>query len=149
VFCEACGRNLAEVERLPTAAEWSPGPGRQPAVTVADATAAFLGAMHAAGDPGAAEIDAGRPSLLGRTRKVRGWVVRAVEREDFQPPRRYEPGLVLSVDGHYHRLDSELRGYGQRDFPTYHHSVSVDPIETPQDERLVAELAALEAAIGI
>ena len=88
VFCEACGRNLSAVERLPTRAEWeaaggaeaasgaglpgeasgagppgeasAPGEagaaetaGRPLADRCADATAAFLAAMHAAGDPGA------------------------------------------------------------------------------------------------
>jgi len=36
VFCEACGRNLAAVERLPTRAEWEAG---QPAAATALARA--------------------------------------------------------------------------------------------------------------
>ena len=57
VFCEACGRNLSAVERLPTRAEWEAAARRQPASQeplaerCAAAVAAFLAAMHAAGDP--------------------------------------------------------------------------------------------------
>jgi uncharacterized Zn finger protein (UPF0148 family) len=55
VFCAACGRNLATVERLPTRAEWEIAgvqDDRSLADRCAEATAAFLAAMHAAGDPG-------------------------------------------------------------------------------------------------
>ena len=45
---------------------------------------------------------------------------------------------MLSVDGRFHRLDSELRGWGQRDFPHYHHTVSAEPVEPPADEALLA-----------
>ena len=151
VFCAACGRNLAAVERLPTAEEWKAGgSGAADAVEVdpAAAVAAFLAAMHEAGDPGATEFPAGKPSLLGRTRRVRGWAVRPVDREDFEGPKRYVPGLVLTVDGAFHQLDSELRGWGQRDFPIFNHSVSAEPIEAPLEPRLVAELAAVRAANG-
>ena len=151
VFCEACGRNLAAVERLPTAEEWEAGggaAGADVAVDPAAAVAAFLAAMHDAGDPGATDFPAGKPSLLGRTRRVRGWVVRAVDREDFEGPKRYEPGLVLTVDGAFHQLDSELRGWGQRDFPTFLHTASSEPIDPPLEPRLVAELDAVRAANG-
>jgi hypothetical protein len=74
--------------------------------------------------------------------------VRAVDREDFEEPRRYEPGLVLTVDGAFHQLDSELRGWGQRDFPTFNHSASPEPIDAPLEPRLVAELAAVRTANG-
>jgi hypothetical protein len=141
VFCEACGRNLAAIERLPTAEEWE-------SVDPEAAVAAFLAAMHDAGDPGATDFPAGKPSLLGRTRRVRGWVVRAVDREDFEGPKRYEPGLVLTVDGAFHQLDSELRGWGQRDFPTFNHTASAEPIDAPLEPRLVAELDAVRAANG-
>ena len=151
VFCEACGRNLAAVEQLPTAEEWEAGggaTGTEVAVDPAAAVAAFLAAMHDAGDPGAKDIPAGKPSFLGRTKQVRGWVVRAVDREDFEGPKRYEPGLVLTVDGAFHQFDSELRGYGQRDFPTYHHTASAEPIDAPLEPRLIAELDAVRAANG-
>ena len=104
--------------------------------------------MHDAGDPGTTDFPAGKPSLLGRTKQVRGWVVRPVDREDFEGPKRYEPGLVLTVDGAFHQLDSELRGWGQRDFPTYHHTASAEPIDAPLEPRLVAELDAVRAANG-
>ena len=150
VFCAACGRNLAAVERLPTAEEWEAGGAAESGERVdpAAAVVAFLAAMHAAGDPGTREFPAGKPSVLGRTRRVRGWVVRAVDREDFEGPKRYEPGLVLTVDGAFHQLDSELRGWGQRDFPVFNHSASAEPIEAPLEPRLVAELGAVRAANG-
>jgi len=159
VFCASCGRNLAAVDRLPTLAEWSagrpaddPSPAATeaaPATRSADAAAAFLEAMHAAGDPGAKEIPIGKPSAFRRARRVRGWVVRPVEREDFEQPRRYEPGLLLTVEGRFHRLDSELRGWGQRDFPQYHHTACPDPVAPPSEARLIAELSAVRAANGV
>jgi hypothetical protein len=147
MFCAACGRNLADVERLPTAGEWSGAPAQDLATRVAEATDAFLAALRAAGEPGAEKVQAGKPPLFGRPRRIRGWVVRPVDREDFEKPRRYEPGLFLSVDGRFHRLDSELRGWGQRDFPQYHHAVSPDPVDPPLDERLPDELAAAQARL--
>jgi hypothetical protein len=148
VFCAACGRNLSDVARLPTAAEWSgtgaPDLGRR----VDDAVAAFVAAMGAAGNPGATEFPAGKPAAFRRTPQVRGWIVRPVDREDFEQPKRYEPGLVLSVDGRFHRLDSELRGWGQRDFPHYLHTASKEPIEAPHEQRLLDELAAVLAGHG-
>ena len=152
VFCAACGRNLADVARLPTFAEWSGREGLDAPAgppDVAGATADFLEAMHAAGDPGAAEIATAKRSAFRRARPLRGWVVRPVDREDFAQPRRYEPGLVLTVEGRFHRLDSELRGWGQRDFPTYVHTASADPVDPPLDRRLVGELAAVRAANGV
>jgi hypothetical protein len=146
VFCSACGRNLANVDRLPTADEWQGAGAADPIVNPKAATAAFLEAMHAAGDPGATTIPVGKPSALGRTRHVQGWVVRPVDRQDFDGPKRYEPGLVLTVEGRYHRLDSELRGWGQRDFPSYRQTASGDPIDVPPDARLARELAAIRAA---
>ena len=157
VFCAVCGRNLADVARLPTAAEWneraahdsSAGAADSLATRAADATAAFLEAMHAAGNPGATEIPVGKPAAFRRTRRLQGWVVRPVDREDFEKPTRYEPGLVLTVEGQFHRLDSELRGWGQRDFPRYQHAASPDLIDLPLEERLLDELAAVLAANGV
>jgi hypothetical protein len=147
VFCAACGRNLANVERLPTAREWSGSDTPDLATRVTEATAAFLAAMSAAGEPGVKEVQAGKPPVFGRRRRVRGWIVRPVDREDFEEPRRYEPGLFVSVDGRFHRLDSELRGWGQRDFPQYHLVASADPVEAPIEERLLDELTTTRAAI--
>ena len=146
VFCAACGRNLAGVERLPTAAEWS-GPADLGS-RVAEAREELLAAMRDAGEPGAKEFQAGPRRAFGRTRRVHGWVVRPVDREDFEQPKRYETGLVLTVDGRFHRLDSELRGWGQRDFPSYHHTASLEPVEPPAEQRLLEELAALRATSG-
>jgi hypothetical protein len=152
VFCVACGRNLAGVERLPTRAQWAAGEGggavavadpRPLAERCAEATATFLETMHAAGDPGVIETPVVNRSTLRRTPKVRGWVVRAVDRDDESTPRRYVPGLVLDVDGAFHQLDSELRGWGQRDFPQYHHTVGAEAIAMPVEERLIADLAAV------
>jgi hypothetical protein len=159
VFCAACGRNLTEVERLPTRDEWqreraASAPSRVVADDVAptpercaEATAAFLEAMHDAGDPGTEETVLAGGVL--RRRKLRGWVVRPVERDDEARPRRYEPGLVLAVEGGYHRLDSELRGFGQRDFPSYEITVSREPIEMPVHGALVGELAAVLRENGV
>jgi hypothetical protein len=46
-------------------------------------------------------------------------------------------------------LDSELRGWGQRDFPVYHHTVQPDPVEPPADGRLAGELEAVLRANGV
>ena len=147
IFCEACGRNLGAVERLPTRAELeSTAPLAE---RCADATAAFLAAMRAAGDPGAVETPMSKQSPFRRARSARGWVLRPVDREDFEKPRRYEPGLVLTVEGRFHRLHSELRGWGQRDFPHYNHTVEPDAIDMPVEERLIGELAAVLRTNGL
>jgi hypothetical protein len=150
VFCAACGRNLAGVERLPTRAEWEIAgvqDDRSLADRCAEATAAFLAAMHAAADPGTTKT-----AMSGsgwRRRKVEGWVVRAVERDENLPSQRYESGLVLSVEGAFHQLDNQVRGYGTRDFPAYEHTVAPDPIEMPVEARLIVELGAVLAANGL
>ena len=143
VFCEACGRNLSEVERLPTAGEFA---AAQPATE--DALQAFLETMHAAGDPGTVEIACEKPRVFGRTAKLEGWIVVGVDREDFEKPRRYEPGLFLSVAGTFHQLDNELRGHGTRDFPRYEQRVSPEPVEpaADQSQRIRAGLASLRPA---
>jgi hypothetical protein len=163
VFCVACGHNLAGVQRLPTRAQWAAGESavadggpapipapadpRPLAERCAEATATFLATMHAAGDPGATETPVVNRSTLRRTPKVTGWVIRPVDRDDDSTPRRYVPGLVLATDGTFHQLDSELRGWGQRDFPQYHHTVGTEPIAMPVEERLLSDLAGvLEAA---
>jgi hypothetical protein len=159
VFCEACGRNLGAVERLPTRAELegaATGRPRESAADTrplpercADATAAFLAAMHAAGDPGAVQTPMSKQSAFRRAGSAHGWVLRPVDREDFEKPRRYEPGLVLTLEGRFHRLHSELRGYGQRDFPHYHHTVEPDAIDMPVAEQLIGELAAVLRTHGL
>jgi hypothetical protein len=149
VFCSACGRNLAAIDRLPTRAEWEVAgieDDRPLADRCAEATAAFLAAMHAAGDPGTTRTTMSGRSGFRRPKRLQGWVVRAVDRDDHLPPKRYESGLVLTVEGAFHRLDNEVRGYGTRDFPTYEHTVAPDPIEMPIEPRLIAELGAVLAA---
>ena len=151
MFCERCGRNLAEVVQLPTRAQWEAqrAPGGL-AERCAWATATFIAAMGDAGNPGVRTFPlAGKSPPFRRVPKAQGWIVRAVDREDFEQPRRYEPGLVLTVDGRFHVLDSELRGWGQRDFPHYHHTVRPEPVEPPVDERLPDELAAVLRANGL
>jgi hypothetical protein len=118
-------------------------------VDPADAIGAFLTAMRDAGNPGLTETPTSNRSVFRRPPRLRGWVVRPVDREDFGEKRRYEPGLVLSVEGRFHRLDSELRGWGQRDFPRYAHTASPDPVDPPLDERLLEELSAVRAANGV
>jgi hypothetical protein len=146
VFCDACGRNLAGVEQLPTREEWE----GQHAAPSQVSTAAFLEAMRAAGNPGTEALPvAVKPRPFKRTPKVSGWIVRPVDREDFEGEKRYESGLVLSVEGAFYVLDSELRGWGQRDFPVYHHTVQPDPVEPPADGRLGSELDAVLRANGV
>jgi hypothetical protein len=165
VFCAACGRNLAAVEQLPTRADWAapaderpPADDRPPtderalAERCAEATADFLAAMHAAGDPGTTKTPVTGKSGLFRAPTLTGWVVRPVHREksdDIEDLRNYEPGLVLTTAGAYHRIDSEVRGWGQRDFPRFHDSADPDPVEMPVDERLIDELAALRREAGV
>lgn len=148
MFCADCGRNLAGVERLPTASELTAaGESATEATPESLQTAVrdFLETMRAAGNPAAVQIQCGKRRAFRRTPQLTGWIVVPVDREDFEGPRRYEPGLVLSVDGTFHRLDSELRGWGQRDFPHYEHQVSPDPVEPPPDANLLAALARLPA----
>jgi hypothetical protein len=160
IFCSACGRNLAAVERLPTRSEWETT--RPDAAVPADtdsgpladrcagALAEFLGAMHAAGDPGATKLPMTGAPGFRRPRHTRGWVVRPVHRdEDDEDVRRYEAGLVVTTEGAIHRLDSEVRGWGQRDFPTFRDTVAPDPIDLPVDERLIGELAAVLGDNGV
>jgi hypothetical protein len=159
VFCEACGRNLAAVERLPTRAELEgEGAGKRRAsktqvrplaARCADATAAFLAAMRAAGNPGAVRTPMSKRSAFRRAGSAHGWALRPVDREDFEKPPRYEPGLVLTVEGRFHRLHSELRGWGQRDFPHYHHTVEPDAIDMPVEERLIDELTTVLRTHGL
>jgi hypothetical protein len=94
--------------------------------------------------PATVDIQCGKRRAFGRTPRLTGWIVVPVDREDLEEPRHYEPGLMLSVDGTWHRLDSELRGWGQRDFPAYEQQVSADPIEVPVSEGLIAALARLQ-----
>jgi hypothetical protein len=156
IFCSACGRNLAAVERLPTRAEWettrpaeaapapAPADPGELAARCVQALAGFLTAMHAAGDPGATKMPMTGAPGFKRPRNARGWVVRPVHREeDDEDPRRYEPGLVVTTEGAVHRLDSEVRGWGQRDFPTFRDTIAPDPIDLPAEELLIGELAAV------
>jgi hypothetical protein len=155
VFCESCGRNLSAVEQLPTRAQWDvehagPADERPLAERCEEATREFLAAMHAGGDPGAQRFEVTRTSGWGRTHYVEGWLVRPVYREDDADIRQgeFEPGLVLTVEGDYRRLDSEVRGWGQRDFPQFHDTVAPEPIEMPVEGRLIGELAAVRRENG-
>lgn len=156
VFCAVCGRNLADVRQLPTRLAWereragTPDPDRSSTrASAADAVAAFVAAMHRAGDPGAADMPLADPGFLGRTKHVRGWVVRAVDRDDDDPPSVYEPGLFVTVEGHLHRLDRATRGLGQRAAAGYVDSVGPEVGEPAHDERLAGELAAVLRASGL
>ena len=154
VFCAACGRNLADVERLPTArelaaAERSSPPTSPPTgASVAETVREFLETMRADGNPGTAQLPCAKPRAFRRTPQITGWIVLPVDREDVEKPHRYEPGLLLSVDGTFHRLDSELRGWGQRDFPRYEQRVSPEPLELPadQEQHILNALAAMHSA---
>jgi hypothetical protein len=154
VFCAACGRNLSAVDRLPTRSAWeAAAPDDAPDADLpercAAATAAFLAAMHAAGDPGAEDLLPGY-GLLRRRRAPRAWVVRPVHREPDGDLHAYEPGLVLTVEGRFHALESEVRGYGQRNFPRFADTPAGEPLDPPPaDPRLPAELAALLREHGV
>jgi hypothetical protein len=155
VFCALCGRNLAGVRQLPTRLMWERGlVGRRDAVESStrasggDAIAAFLATMHEAGDPGAAKMPCAEPGFLGRTKHVRGWVVRAVGSGHDELSGRYEPGLFVTVEGHLHRLESATRGAGQRTRLEYIDLVG-RAVEPAQDERLAGELAAVLRANGV
>ena len=159
VFCEVCGRNLAAVERLPTRSEWestqpagATGLGEEsPALAdrCAAATGAFLTAMHAAGDPGARKMPTSELRSFGRIRHLRAWVLREVHREPGDDVDRYEPGLVLTTEGRYHRLESQVRGWGQRDFPRFHDTAAPEPLDPPVETRLVEELDAVLREHGV
>jgi hypothetical protein len=150
MFCDACGRNLSQIERLPTRSEWEIEPSARAAGVsespladrCAAATATFLAAMRAAGDPGAAKAP-----LLGGSglrRRPHAWVLRHVHRKNDDPMHYdYEPGLLLTTEGRFHRLESEVRGWGQARFPRYADGANPDPIEMPVEERLIEELAAV------
>ncbi len=166
VFCAACGRNLGSVERLPTRAEWEAGgtpdtgapPSEDPvaapgfagagddrplAERCAEATARFLAAMRERGCPGTTRTPKRKQALFRRAGHAEGWVVRPVGRDEDDLTRRYEPGLVLTTDGDWYRLDNEVRGHGTRLFPQFEHRVGAVPIKPPVEERVPAELAAL------
>ncbi len=156
MFCAARGRNLAAVDRLPARAEWEAEHGAavaEPSVPLeercAAATAGFLAAMHAAGDPGAAQVFP-KPPGFRKPRPPAAWIIRAVARDpDDEDVQRYVPGLVLTVEGHYHVLESEVRGWGQRDFPRFVDTPAPDPIPVPADARLPAELDAVLREHGL
>jgi len=156
VFCEACGRNLSAVERLPTRAEWEASAPSGPPMSqeslaerCAAAVAAFLAAMHAAGDPGVADTFP-RGSGLRRAKHPKAWVLRKVAREpDDDDLQRYEPGLVLTVEGSFHVLESEVRGWGQRDFPRFVDTAAAEPIAMPVEARLLGELEAVAREHGV
>jgi hypothetical protein len=152
VFCDACGRNLSTVEQLPTRVEWEHGQSASPAAPdsrpladrCAAATAAFLAAMRAAGDPGAAKAPLSGGSGLRRTRRPHAWALRQVNQLNDDPWHyEYEPGLLLTTEGRFHLLKSEVRGWGQARFPRYADVADRDPIEMPVEERLIEELAAV------
>jgi hypothetical protein len=155
VFCAACGRNLAAVEQLPTRAEWkaggegppgapTAGDGRSAQERSAAATEAFLAAMRAAGSPGLVKLPSGKAKAFGRTPTLEGWIVRPVERDEENLAKgRYVPGLFLTADGAWHRLENEVRGWGQRDFPQFHHTVEAEALAPPAEGRIVNELAAV------
>jgi hypothetical protein len=156
VFCAACGRNLAAVDRLPTRAEWEAD--RPPAETVpsqslaercAAATEAFLAAMRAAGAPGATDVFP-KPGGFRRAKLPPAWVLRPVRRDpDDEDYTTYEPGLILTVEGRFHVLESEVRGWGQRDFPRFVDTPAREPVEMPVEEWLIGELDAVLREHGV
>ena len=156
VFCAGCGRNLADVARLPTRAEWrrhaeAPGATAPPQHTTPVASVdAFLAAMRAAGDPGVVELPESRPGFFGRTRHAHGWVVRPVSRDPADASRSYTHGVFLTTGGRLRRLESATRGWGQRAAPRYLDTVGPELDASQRDHtRLLAELAAILRAHDI
>jgi hypothetical protein len=72
--------------------------------------------------------------------EVEGWVVRRVVWDDRDNPRNHQPGLLLTPDGTYHRIDSQIRGWGQRNFPVFYDTAAADALDPPDDARLAADL---------
>jgi hypothetical protein len=148
VFCAACGRNLSAVQQLPTREEWeatADAPVAEP-VDPAAATQDFLARMAAAGNPGAKKLPFVKRKAFERAGKAHCWVVRPVDREDFgERAGHYVAGLVLTVEGDFHVLESQLTGHGQRGFPHYWHTVRQEPAPPPPGEELVAALDVLLA----
>ena len=69
-------------------------------------------------------------------------MLRQVHRENEDPLHyAYQPGLLLTTEGRFHRLESEVRGWGQARFPRFLDTPHPDPIEMPVEERLIEELA--------
>jgi hypothetical protein len=112
----------------------SPEPAAAPALSPAEATGAFLEAMRAAGNPGTTTLpmpDGPKEGLLRRTPEVEGWVVRPVVWDDRDNPRHHQPGLLLTTGGAYHRIDSQIRGWGQRNFPVFFDTAAADALDPP------------------
>jgi hypothetical protein len=151
VFCAACGRNLADVEQLPTRQEWelSSAPVPEPVASETVALPAFLAAMHAAGDPGATKVTRAEPGFLGRAQHAHGWVVRPVVRDADDPKADYEPGVFVTVAGQLHRLISKTRGIGMRDGVRYVDIVGPEITDQAPDDPRAAELAAVLRANGV
>jgi hypothetical protein len=155
MFCEACGRNLADVDRLPTRGEWEAGAPEEVdpaelAERCARASAAFLAAMHAAGDPGLRDDVFPPTGALRRKKGPAAWVVRPVRREPDDDLQHYEPGLVLTAAGAFHTLESEVRGWGQRDFPRFVDTPAAEPLAIPPAEaRVIGELDAVLREHGV
>jgi hypothetical protein len=139
VFCAACGRNLSQVEQLPTRRAWelerAPDDAPPPAAA-ADTVARFVAAMHAAGDPGTTRLPLAEPGFLGRTRHAEGWVVA-------------QAGLFVTVDGRLHRLDSATRGLGQRAEAVHLDTVGPEAGESADAARLATALEDVLRAHGV
>jgi hypothetical protein len=139
VFCAACGRNLSQVEQLPTRAAWErerePDDGPPPP-SAADTVSRFVAAMHAAGDPGTTRLPLAEPGFLGRTRHVEGWVAAQSE-------------LFVTVDGRLHRLDSATRGLGQRAEAVHIATVGPEAAEPADAAGLAGELEDVLRANGL
>lgn len=139
VFCAACGRNLGDVDQLPTRQAWEQA-------SLVESVPGFLARMHAAGDPGAVRMARAAPGFLGRTVHMTGWVLRPIDRD---VPDGYEPGLFLTVDGALHLLTASTRGAGTRDGPSDVDLVGPEVDEPGRDERLAGELDAVRRSNGL
>ena len=152
VFCAACGRNLAASRPAADARRSGRSPARADDRPLSDrcaeATAAFLAAMHAAGDPGTKRTQMSGSGWRRRHVDGLGASARSSATITFRPSAT-SPASSSPSTGTFHVLDNEVRGYGTRDFPAYEHTVAPDPIEMPVEPRLIAELGTVLAANGL
>ena len=56
--------------------------------------------------------------------------------------------MALTVDGAFHVMESEVRGWGQRDFPRFVDTAVAEPVPMPVEARLLGELDAVRREHG-
>ena len=136
VFCAACGRNLAAVERLPTRAEWEADATAVLAPAAGPVAARGARARRRPRRPARSSTRCARPATPGRRscrcptppRRAscaarRRWRDGSCGRSSgttATTPGTTSPGSSSTTGGTYHRIDSQIRGWGQRNFPVFY-----------------------------